>query len=321
MSATSRNLQFAATHPFAIALPHIHMSNEQKITVVVRAPNGHPEGHAELSERISNEPSTCVICLESIFEKAVALPCAHADFDFACLGAWLQRNPSCPLCKAVVSCIEYDFERSGGPKVFQLPLPNHEVAPSRRDPGGDTSERGLRIRDRGFNARFHDASVQDHGLERRRRVYQEGSYSLHVGSNELSRYRNINPQAFQQNAVLARRAKIWIRRELQVFEFLNSTSAPDGQSKRRPRNAEFLGAYVLAILRSIDIRGSTGQAEEMLQEFIGRDNARLFLHELESWLRSPYEQLRDWDEAVQYVNHALQSSSHGGGMSVCKTRA
>ena len=298
-----------------------HMSNEQGNTVAVRAPNGHPQGHAEPGERISNDPSMCVICLESIFDKAAALPCAHADFDFACLGAWIQRNPSCPLCKAAVCGIEYHFEKSGGPKVFLLPLPDHEVAPLRRDPGGDTSGRRLRIRDRGFNARSQDASGQHNGLERRRQVYEERSYSLHVGSNGLSGYRNINPQAFQQNAVLARRAKIWVRRELQVFEFLNSPSAPDEQSTRRARNAEFLGAYVLAILRTIDIRGSTGQAEEMLQEFVGRDNARLFLHELESWLRSPYEQLRDWDEAVQYVNHTLPSRNHGGGISVHRNRA
>jgi regulator of sirC expression with transglutaminase-like and TPR domain len=77
---------------------------------------------------------------------------------------------------------------------------------------------------------------------------------------------------------------------------------------RRVKNAEFLREYIIAIIRSIDIRGSTGQAEELLQEFLGRENARLFLHELESWLRSPFERLQDWDEAVQYGNHALPFS-------------
>ena len=38
----------------------------------------------------------------------------------------------------------------------------------------------------------------------------------------------------------------------------------------------------------------------MLQEFLGRDNARLFLHELGAWLRSPYTKLEDWDRHVQY---------------------
>ena len=50
----------------------------------------------------------------------------------------------------------------------------------------------------------------------------------------------------------------------------------------------------------MDIKGSGGQAEDMLQEFLGRDNTRLFLHELRAWLRSPYTSLEDWDRHVQY---------------------
>jgi hypothetical protein len=50
----------------------------------------------------------------------------------------------------------------------------------------------------------------------------------------------------------------------------------------------------------VDIKDSTGQAEELVKEFIGRDYAQLFLHELEAWLRSPYVELKDWDREVQY---------------------
>jgi hypothetical protein len=294
------------------------MSNEESVTAATRASNYLSEGHAESSERTPDDPSTCVICLESISEQAIALPCAHADFDFACLGAWLQRKSSCPLCKAAVHGIKYDLETSAGPKIFSLPLPHHESAPSRQVQGGNTSRGGLRTRNWDFRARDQHDPDQENGLDRRRQVYEERTYSLHVGTNRLSRHRNLTPQNFQQEPMLVRRAKIWIRRELQVFEFLNCNSALEGPSKRRARNAEFLGEYILAIIRSIDIRGSTGQAEELLQEFIGRDNARLFLHELENWLRSPYEHLRDWDEAVQYGNHALPSRNHRGGLSVCR---
>lgn len=58
--------------------------------------------------------------------------------------------------------------------------------------------------------------------------------------------------------------------------------------------------YIIAILKSVDIKGSGGQAEDMLQEFLGRETTRLFLHELRAWLRSPYTSLNDWDLAVQY---------------------
>ena len=52
------------------------------------------------------------------------------------------------------------------------------------------------------------------------------------------------------------------------------------------------------ILTSRLLRGS--QAEDILQDFIGRDNTRLFFHELKAWLRSPYSTLEDWDRHVQY---------------------
>lgn len=77
---------------------------------------------------------------------------------------------------------------------------------------------------------------------------------------------------------------------------------------RRANNAEFLLEYIIAILKTVDIKGSGGQAEDMLQEFLGRDNTRLFLHELKAWLRSPYTSLEDWDRNVQY-NDALSRHS------------
>ena len=40
----------------------------------------------------------CVICLESIAEQAVALPCRHHSFDFLCLVSWFQESRLCPLC-------------------------------------------------------------------------------------------------------------------------------------------------------------------------------------------------------------------------------
>lgn len=70
--------------------------------------------------------------------------------------------------------------------------------------------------------------------------------------------------------------------------------------RRRAENAEFVLLYIIAILKTVDIKGSNGKAEEMLQAYLGEDHSRLFLHELEAWLRSPYNALEDWDRAVQY---------------------
>ena len=119
----------------------------------------------------------------------------------------------------------------------------------------------------------------------------------------MSRFRNLTPELFRDDKDLVQRARKWIRRELQVFSFLHGSDRGDSNTLvQSPSidNAEFLLEYVIAILKTVDIKGSGGQAEEMLQEFLGRDNTRLCLHELRAWLRSPFEAIEDWDRSVQY---------------------
>ena len=99
---------------------------------------------------------------------------------------------------------------------------------------------------------------------------------------------------------LISRARKWIRRELQVFEFLGPDTGNDHRAAGKAGNVEFLLEYIVAILKTVDIKGSGGQAQDMLQEFLGADNTRLFLHELRAWLRSPYIALEAWDRNVQY---------------------
>ena len=41
----------------------------------------------------------CVICLETVTEQAITIPCSHVNFDFICLVSWLETQPFCPLCK------------------------------------------------------------------------------------------------------------------------------------------------------------------------------------------------------------------------------
>ena len=77
------------------------------------------------------------------------------------------------------------------------------------------------------------------------------------------------------------------------------------------QNSEFLLEYIIAILRTVDLYGPAGQAEEMLQEFLGREHAKLFLHELNAWLRSPYAKIEDWDRMVQYRERLPLNCSQG----------
>jgi hypothetical protein len=132
-------------------------------------------------------------------------------------------------------------------------------------------------------------------------VYQQKLYSLHVGSNTLSGYRDLTPQMIAASSDLQSRARTWIRRELRVFSFLNSdSSGPSTAAATTSSNAEFLLSYIISILKMVDVKASNGHAENLLAEFLGRENSRLFLHELHSWLRSPFMKLEEWDQEVQY---------------------
>jgi hypothetical protein len=100
---------------------------------------------------------------------------------------------------------------------------------------------------------------------------------------------------------LQSKARTWIRRELRVFTFLH-TDLDNGlsASATTSSNAEFLLSYIVAILKKVDFKASNGHAEDLLTEYLGRDNARLFLHELCAWMRSPFTKVADWDRQVQY---------------------
>ncbi|OJJ99349.1 hypothetical protein ASPACDRAFT_1870539 [Aspergillus aculeatus ATCC 16872] len=288
-------------------------------------------------EESENEANPCVICLEPISETAIAVPCKHANFDFLCLVSWLEQRRNCPLCKSDVSAVRYNLDSPQGTKIYHLPPapPANTNTSSSYLPASPIhhhpARRPRRARSPANRPPLQDQPSDD-PLRRRQHIYRHQLYSLRVGSNRLSQYRELTPDRFNREEELVSRARKWIRRELKVFAFLNPSSelsaaehnegigrgagelrstaqrqqsAPPraGQQRlenRRGNNAEFLLEYIIAILRTVDIKGSAGQAEELLRDFLGRENARLFLHELQAWLRSPYTSLEDWDRHVQY---------------------
>ncbi|KAM0549137.1 hypothetical protein ACHAPJ_009592 [Fusarium lateritium] len=270
----------------------------------------------EIATRQEDATDCCVICLESITEVCEAVPCQHRNFDYLCLLNWLEQSPKCPLCKAVISQVRHALDEPVA-KVYTVPKPVPEAQTQQSDtrpyaPSSIRRQLPPRRRPYARRSRYETPSLNPSDeIARRRDVYRHNRYSKHVGSNRLSRYRELTPAAFCTDNELVSRARMWIRRELQVFSFLapdaDETESRNGDSssrtqaeRRRANNAEFLLEYIIAVLKSVDIMGSAGQAEEMIADFLGRDNTRLFLHELRAWLRSPYTKLADWDRAVQY---------------------
>ncbi|KAJ5161081.1 hypothetical protein N7492_006473 [Penicillium capsulatum] len=262
------------------------------------------------------EGDPCVICLETITEPSIAVPCKHANFDYLCLVSWLEQQPNCPLCKTQLTAVQYDLKDPRGQKTYKVPLVEKPKTAPEASIGirpGRGRFTGARRGPRRPRSRQRQPLLAEDPLAVRRHVYRNQLYSLRVGSNRLSQYSEMTPDQFNRDETLVSRARKWIRRELQVFSFLNPETETEQLERdrvsrpghrrleeRRANNAEFLLEYVIAILRTVDIKGSAGQAEELLRDFVGRENAQLFLHELLAWLRSPYVSLHDWDRHVQY---------------------
>ncbi|KAH7263458.1 hypothetical protein BKA59DRAFT_56744 [Fusarium tricinctum] len=280
----------------------------------------------EIASRQEDATDCCVICLENITEVCEAVPCQHRNFDYLCLLSWLEQSPKCPLCKAVVSQVRHALDEPVA-KTYTVPKSKPKAQTQQSDtrsyiPSSIRRQLPPRRRPYSHRSRYETPSLNPSDeIARRRDVYRHNRYSKHVGSNRLSRYRELTPAAFCADNELVSRARMWIRRELQVFSFLSpdadaaessgpaDSSSRNNMHQRRANNAEFLLEYIIAVLKSVDIMGSAGQAEEMIADFLGKDNTRLFLHELRAWLRSPYTKLADWDRAVQYD---MAGSEHDG---------
>lgn len=261
-------------------------------------------GALSVSQLSTRKPEPCCICLETISECAVTSPCNHF-FDFLCLVSWLQEHTTCPLCKAHVTRVEYDW-RSPDDYVTYIPTQDKKIASAtsaaRVSPLNSQGRRPpSQLPRRSRPPRRSDTLSPDKAILRRRYVYRHHLLCLHVGSNRLSKFKDFTTKDFSASLELQARARKWIRRELQVFDFL-SVDAPELSSGRlrRAENAEFLLLYIISILKTVDIKGSSGKAEELVGAYLGQDNAKLFLHELEAWLRSPYVNLEDFDRVVQY---------------------
>ena len=257
----------------------------------------------EVTPASHQDEDACVICLSSVTERAITVPCNHYTFDFICLVSWLQERSTCPLCKSQVTAVQYDWVSVSDFKTYAIKRTHQHEASTQ---GGFRHSRHELPRQARIYRRPCEQPQPDIAILKRRHAYHNKLYSLHVGSNPFSGYQDVSPQMFASSAELQSRAKTWIRRELRVFTFL-STDPGDTpyNGATTSSNAEFLLSYIVAILKKVDMKASNGHAEELLQEFIGRENARLFLHELNAWLRSPYSKLREWDRNVQYEEELL----------------
>jgi E3 ubiquitin-protein ligase Topors len=97
---------------------------------------------------------------------------------------------------------------------------------------------------------------------------------------------NPTPRQISEDAILTQRATSFLRRELRVWSLVD---------------VEILTVHILNLIKAIDIRSEP--AVRLLGELLDTDEyprgAEHFAHELYSWLRSPYKDLRRYDEIAQ----------------------
>lgn len=205
--------------------------------------------------------------------------------------------------KTEVSAVQYEWQSSTDFKTYSVSRTHEPANPQSHSslPLSLFAPYGLPRRPRRPRRSF-SPPVEDPAIQRRREVYRRNLYSQHVGSNQFSGYCDVSPQDIAQSSDLQRKARTWIRRELRVFAFLHG-GPPRGSSHAPTSNSnmEFLLSYIVSILKMVDLKASNGHAENLLTEFLGRHHSRLFLHELNAWLRSPYTKVEDWDNEVQYA--------------------
>lgn len=320
-------------------------------------------------------PEICVICLDLLVRShitsssgfpdrtdgendddsndarpvATALPCQHAQFHQSCLGTWLSRSPSCPLCKTDVLSISLQHD-SGSPEIINVqikpsrPPPTPSASrPTCTQPIGHPPRRPPRL----TKGPIHEDPI----LTFRRQLYTHRIPSLYLGrgittittrssSANATRTRQplrrrITPASLAASSsnpdrdALLQLATIWIRRELLLFPFLHPTSIPRSDPSpsdveydaeyeymrppHRRTTASFLLPYLLSILQSLDLKGAAGQAQTLVSEYLGAGNAALFCHELHAFLSSGVGSVWEWDGMVQYWFPVDGGEAGGGG--------
>lgn len=225
----------------------------------------------------TSHTDTCVICLHTISNRAIISPCNHLTFDLECLVSWTKQRSTCPLCTSPITRIEYDWRSPTDYKIYNIPRPQCPESKTL-----SITTRRPRIRRR-YNQQSRD-SPQD-VLVLRRRVYTSSALSLYRRPLII-----ITPDIFHSSSLLQSRARTFLRRDLSIFEYL----------KDKPGRLEWVVEYIIGMLCRLEIKGTDGQLERLVGEILGKNSAKVLIHDLQSWLSGSWTKLEDWDRVVQY---------------------
>ncbi|KAG9001615.1 hypothetical protein FRB94_003414 [Tulasnella sp. JGI-2019a] len=297
--------------PVLISRKRLRPDDSDDDEVIEGPPRAPPEVSAipPPGSTVSDDPEDqCVICLQSIVDRAILPPCAHDRFCFECLELWAAQSRKCPLCATDIGPYiihnirsQYDFQKRHLPPLRTSPLPMLPLTRSVRTRASRNSRQTARAE--WGRREEEDQDMLERAIEKRKWVYRHNLYAKHVASNSYTRFKPYpSPTQFGSSPDLIARTTTFIRRELQVWNNLD---------------VEFLTTFILALMKSIDIRAES--AVKLLSEFLDMDtpytetgrkvNAEHFAHELYTYLRSPYRELSTYDSVIQYDAPTLSRSS------------
>jgi hypothetical protein len=244
--------------------------------------------------------ANCSICLSAIDNRAFTDSCYHT-FCFKCLLEWSRVRAVCPLCKKSFTAIVHDFQSYDNYQLYQLP---------RYDQGDDADQ----MRSSSNNthtvlngipnmpspspfALFHPVGFwispgnrstrlrhAEQMMAFRRRVYADQLQLQGIWSSSglVIQPMHISPTLFACNPQLVERVRPWIIRDLHVL--INRYDVPA------------VCTIVIDLLRQFQI--TSEDFYEQLFPHLG-SSTRLFLRELDSFARSPYD-MPTYDEQANY---------------------
>ncbi|RPA79732.1 hypothetical protein BJ508DRAFT_415737 [Ascobolus immersus RN42] len=209
----------------------------------------------------------CPICLEDIDPRDVSftLPCHH-KFDRRCIMEWVQTGGTedvrCPACRTAVENViggwdyveELKLWMYGGlgkryPEISRLIALQLELRLLWLE-RQSTRPRWL------LNAHLARFPVVDSiYLIRRLLVYHFGLRSKYIGSNSISKYKEVTSSTIAKDSELAEKARRFIKRELSVLQH---------EMTEKDRDKYVQG--VINVISSVDLKSAGGRAELLIHE-------------------------------------------------------
>lgn len=293
--------------------------NPNTVFLSVTGTGEHRQSHVPVSNELmpkhddtcSEHDDKCLICHSKIEDPCHVAPCGHRLGCHSCVCTGLNTLQKCWLCRQSVVAV---VQESTG-KMLTVPTTQSDVSFNLARRRLDSTNVTMRPR---------TLTATEGQILRRMYIYHHRLFSRHVGANARSGYREITPHVFRNDPELRSRAKAFLRRELRVFAYIGTSNgmsrfvSQDGNLSQSPftgddpvsvREVEANVRYFICILKTVDLKGSSGKAESVVRQQLrtplrqmedATTVVNLFIHELRAFLMSPYARLKDWDASVQY---------------------